>query len=271
MVEGAAIALLIALTAFLIYHFTVHTIRNTRPLGGANVNVTRGHSAESEASFAIDPAQPEVLFGANNQLTTYRSTDSGRTWRNDGEPAVRTPACVRGEPHTAAYKHREYVAFLASPTCGDELTPFLVVTSRAAGSRTWEPVTRVAPPKWPYGYDDAPSLALDHQTGRLYLTWTRSLSEQASAIVLSRSDDAGKTWSSPIIVAPASGAPHLSTIAVGPTGDVYVAGIDARHGIWIARSTNHGRTFGPVQTAARPFRLPWVRCPGRCTAGRPRT
>jgi hypothetical protein len=45
------IAALLALAAFLIYHFTVHTIRNSRPLGGANVNITHGHSAESEASF----------------------------------------------------------------------------------------------------------------------------------------------------------------------------------------------------------------------------
>ena len=257
------IALLIALAAFLIYHFTVHTIRNTRPLGGANVSVTHGTSAESEASFAIDPARPEVLFGANNQLSTYRSANRGRTWSNDGGPVLRSPACVRGEPRTAIYKQREYLAFLASPTCGDELTPYLVVTSRASGARRWEPVTRIAPPKWPYGYDDAPSLALDQRNGRLYLAWTRSLSEQASAIVLSSSADGAHTWSPPVIVAPASGAPHLSTIAVGPSGDVYVAGIDARHGVWIARSTDRGTTFGAVQTAAPLRANPSANCAGQ--------
>jgi hypothetical protein len=262
-VEAVVIALLLALASFLIYHFAVHTIRNSRPLGGTNVNVTHGHSAESEASFAIDPAKPEVLFGASNQLSIYRSTNGGRTWRQEAAPVVREPVCVRGEPHTAADKQREYLAFLATPTCSDELRPFLVVTSRASGTRSWEPMIRVAPPKWPYGYDDAPSLAVDRQSRRLYLAWTRSLNERASAIVVSTSDDRAKTWSPPVIVAPAAGAPHLSTIAVGPSGTVYVAGIDARHGIWIARSADRGRTFGPVQTAAPLRANPSSNCAGQ--------
>jgi hypothetical protein len=262
-IEAVVIAALLALAAFLIYHFTVRTIRNTRPLGGANVNVTHGQSAQSEASFAIDPANPQVLFGASNQLFTYRTTNSGRTWHKEAGPVVHEPVCVRGEPHTAFGKQREYLAFLASPTCSDQLTPFLVVTSRVPTARAWEPVTRVAPPKWPYGYDDAPSLALDQRSGRVYLTWTRSLSEQASAIVLSASDDAGHTWSPPVTVAPAAAAPHLSTVAVGPTGDVYVAGIDARHGVWIVRSTDHGKTFGEVRTVAPLRANPSSNCAGQ--------
>jgi hypothetical protein len=124
-------------------------------------------------------------------------------------------------------------------------------------------VTRVAPPKWAYGYDDASSIAVDQNSGRVYLAWTRSLSEQASAIVLSASDDAGRTWSSPTIVARASAAPHLSTIAVAPGGDVYVAGIDAPHGVWIARSTNRGKTFGDVRPAARLRANPSSNCAGQ--------
>jgi hypothetical protein len=257
------IAALLALAAFLVYHFAVHTIRNTRPLGGANVNVTHGKSGESEASFVLGPSKSGGLFGATNQLFTYRSVNDGRTWRKETSPVVREPACIRGEPHAAAGNHREYLAFLVSPSCGDQLTPYLVVTSRAPGARAWEPVRRVAPRKWPYGYDDAPSLAVDQTSERVYLAWTRSLSEQASAIVFSSSNDRGHTWSSPVIVAPASGAPHLSTIAVGPGGDVYVAGIDARHGVWIARSADGGKTFGPVRTAARLRANPSSNCAGQ--------
>ena len=262
-VEAVIIALLLALTAFLIYHFTVHTIRNTRPLGGANVNVTHGRNAESEASFALDPARPEVLFGANNELSTYNSVNGGRTWRKGAGPVVHGQVCVRGEPHIAIGNEREYLVFIVAPTCGNDLTPYLVATSRATGARSWGPVTRVAPPKWPYGYDDAPSLALDQHSGRLYVAWTRSLSEQASATVLSESDDRGRTWSSPVIIAPAAAAPHLPTIAVGTGGDVYVAGIDARHGIWIVRSADHGKTFGPVQTAAPLRANPSSNCAGQ--------
>ena len=257
------IAAVLALAAFLIFHFTVHTIRNTRPLGGANVNVTHGQSAQSEAAFTIGPSKRGGLFGATNQLFTYRSVNDGRTWRKEASPVVRQPACVRGEPHTAADNQREYLAFLVSPTCDNELTPYLVVTSRAPGAHAWGTVRRVAPPKWPYGYDDAPSLAVDQRSERVYLAWTRSLSEKASAIVLSGSDDGGSTWSSPVIVAPASNAPHLSTIAVGASGDVYAAGIDAPHGVWIARSTDRGKTFGPVRTAAHLRANPSANCAGQ--------
>ena len=66
-----------------------------------------------------------------------------------------------------------------------------------------------------------------------------------------------------MIVAPASGAPHLSTIAVGPSGDVYLAGIDAKHGVWIARSTDQGATFGPVHAAAPLRANPSSNCAGQ--------
>jgi hypothetical protein len=265
LVEGAVIAALIAVGVFLIYHFTVHTIRNTRPLGGVNVNITRGDGGESEASFAIDPARPQVLFGASNQLFAYGSTNGGRTWHSQDGPTVREPACPHGEPQAAAGRAGEYLAFLVAPPCGDLLTPYLVVTSRPYTSARWAPVTRVVPPVWKYGFDDAPAIALDARSGRLYLSWTRSLSAKAAAVVSSTSSDGGRTWSSPVVVAAATDEPHLSTIAVGQGGDVYIAGIDSPHGIWIARSTDHGKTFGALHTAAPLRANPSSNCAGRAT------
>src|SRR5690348_15115348 len=60
-IEAVIVLGLVALGAFLIYHFVVKTIKNTRPLGGANVVVTRGHVAnENEASFTVDPSRPST-------------------------------------------------------------------------------------------------------------------------------------------------------------------------------------------------------------------
>jgi hypothetical protein len=258
------IAVLIVLGGFLVYHFTVHKITNRRPLGGPNVNVTLGVNAtESEASFAVDPAQPQLLFGATNQLLTYSSANGGRTWRSDASPVVREPACVRGEPHIVASTRREFLAFLVSPICGGQITSYLVVSSRAAGTRRWGPVSRVAPATWRYGFDDAPSLALDRGSGTLYLSWTRGLTAKTAATVISRSSDGGRKWSSPAVVAPAADEPHLSTIAVAPGGDVYVAGIDAKRGVWIARSTDGGRSFGATRTAVRLRANPSSSCAGQ--------
>jgi hypothetical protein len=260
------IAVLLAVAGFLVYHFTVHKIANRRPLGGANVNVTQGVNAtENEASFSVNPARPQQLFGATNQLLTYSSANGGRTWRADASPAVREPACVRGEPHTAASADHEFLAFLVSPKCGGPVTSYLAFTSRTAGARRWARVSRVAPATWRYGFDDAPSLSLDERTGTLYLSWTRGLTSKTAAAVVSRSSDAGRTWSPPTIVDPAAAAPHLSTIAVGATGDVYVAGIDEPHGIWVARSTDGGHSFTAPRTAAPLRANPSATCAGQAS------
>src|SRR3954452_20890208 len=65
-IEAVVIAALIALVAFLVYHFTVHKIVNHRPLGGANVDISNVDFDQSQAAFAADPRNPKHLFGASN-------------------------------------------------------------------------------------------------------------------------------------------------------------------------------------------------------------
>lgn len=256
---------LTALTAFLIYHFVVHTIHNSRPLGGANVDVSRAQLVQSEMSFAIDPARPRVLFGASNdsggeRVLIYDSSDGGATWRRSEGPAVPGDSCSHGEPRVAIGPNgREYLAFVADSFCGDTLTPYLVVTSRAGPRARWGPIVRVAPKTWKYGFDDAPDLALDDRNGTLYLAWTRSLAVDTAPVVVSRSSDGGRTWSAPVPL-PGLEHAHLASIVVTPGGDVVVAGIDAAHGIWIVRSTDGGRTFGAVRTAAPLLANPSAEC-----------
>ena len=149
------------------------------------MNVTQGVNAtENEASFAIDRSRPQLLFGATNQLLTYRTSNSGRTWRSGASPNVREPACARGEPHTVINGGREVMAFLISPTCSDQLTSYLGVTSRKVGTDRWSPVARVAPATWKFGFDDAASLAFDGRSGRLYLSWTRGIAAKEEATVV---------------------------------------------------------------------------------------
>src|SRR5690348_9462581 len=88
-IEAVIVIGLLALGAFLVYHFVVKTIRNTRPLGGANVVVTRGHIAnENEASFTVDPAHPATIVGAANDLTSYTSVNDGRMWTRAAPPRL---------------------------------------------------------------------------------------------------------------------------------------------------------------------------------------
>jgi hypothetical protein len=263
--EGVALVVVTAVGVLLVYHFFVHSIKNTRPLGGPNVEVTAGvNAAESEASFASRPSQPRFLFGATNQLLSYTSRNGGRTWQSDHAPAVRSFECIRGEPHVAAGASREYLAFLVQPTCGgSDVIAYLAFTSRGYRDHRWSAVTRVAPKVWKYGYDDAASLAIDRNTGQLYLSWTRGVGPKKAEIVFSTSTDSGKTWSPPKTIVPAGAEPHLSSLAVAPDGDVYVAGIDAPHGIWIVRSTDRGKTFTAPSAAAQLRANPSDGCAGQ--------
>jgi hypothetical protein len=260
-VEGVVIVILLAVGAFLIYHFFVKHIRNTRPLGGTNVLVTHGHVAtENETSFAVDSMRSNVLFGASNELRTYTSTDGGRTWRGDDGPAFKPGSCAHGEPRAASAGGREIIAFLVGSPCGDQITPFLAATARAGPTGAWSALRRLAPPAWKYGFDDAPAIAAAPHGNALYVSWTRSLSANGAGIVVSRSDDAGRTWRAPVLVVPPADQAHLSTIAVAPNGTVYVAGIDNRHGIWIAQSRDDGRTFSAPQQAGHLRANPAATC-----------
>lgn len=249
------IAGLIVLTGFLVYHFTVHQIVNRRPLGGPNVDVSPATFDQSQAAFAVDPHNTRRVFGASNDtglevLRIYESANGGRTWSTASGPAVPGGSCAHGQPSVAVGADgREYLAFLAAEYCGDTLTPHLVVTSRAPGGR-WAPLVRVAAQAWKYGFDDAPTLALDERSGRLYVAWTRSLSKTEATVVVSSSADGGTTWTAPAPVSDALRHPHRARIAVAAGGAVYVTGIDASIGVWIARSTDAGRTFGPPRAAA---------------------
>src|SRR3954449_9100686 len=211
-VEFLVIAGLIALTAFLVYHFTTHTIANKRPLGGPNTTLAQLGFDQSQMSFTQAGG---TLFGASNDtggevLDVFTSTD-GKDWqRTDGPPVGE--GCAQGSPQVAALPGGgELMAFLGAPECGkiQSLTPFLVVTTRDATTGRWSRITRVAPAAWEYGFDDGPSLAVG--PNRLYLAWTRSISKYQATTVVSSSTDRGKTWSAPVVVSKALDHPHLTT------------------------------------------------------------
>jgi hypothetical protein len=267
------IAALVALAAFLVYHFTVHTIVNRRPLGGTNVPVLAADFDQSQAAFAVDPSAAQHLFGASNDaglevLRIYESANGGKTWKATSGPAVPGGSCANGEPSVAVDgSGREYLAFLASKFCGDSLTPYLVVTSRASPTGRWAPLARVVRAAWKYGFDDAPAIAVDDHSQRVYVAWTRGLAKSDAGIVLSTSTDGARTWSAPRAISGTLVHAHRARVAVASNGDVYVAGFDAKLGVWITRSTNRGATFADPRTAAELLANPAGGC--ALTAGDP--
>jgi hypothetical protein len=255
-IEAVVIAAVIALAAFLVYHFTVHKIVNHRPLGGANVDVSNIDFDQSQAAFAVDPTNPKHLFGASNDtglevLRIYESTNGGKTWSRSNGPAVAGGSCAHGNPRVAFGRDgRELLTFLAAPFCGDSLTPYLVVTSRRAGER-WAPLARVTPPTWKYGFDDAPDIAVDPRTGHVTLTWTQGISKEAAQTSTSTSADGGKTWSRAVPLWFKLDHPHLTRVTYASNGDEYVTGIDAKLGLWAYR-VGQGEPMTAAKIAANP-------------------
>ena len=248
-IEAAIVLVLVAIGAAVAWKLSIHHMHNPRGLGGRNVDVAPTPGSQTEATFVAAPGHPNVLIGFDDALVAHTSTDGGRTWHAQDSGAL-TTLCTHRDPRLALDPSgRQYLAYIASDLCGDELQPYLLVATRASSTAPWR-VVRVTKHTWEFGYDDAPSIAVDGHSGAAYVAFTRSLGPHQEAVVVSHSADHGATWSDPVVVDPPDAKPHLAQVAVGANGVVYVAGIDGPHGIWATRSTDGGRTFGPAAKLA---------------------
>ena len=116
--------------------------------------------------------------------------------------------------------------------------------SRSASPRSGEPGSTTSPPSRSTTRPASP------HRGRVYLAWTRIARNVVFSIVLSHSDNGGRTWSKPVKVREGRVLTY-ATVATGPTGAVYVAWDDVEEfGIWMARSTDGGAHFRDLRKVA---------------------
>jgi len=240
-----------------------HSLHNNRPLGGPQVDVSHVQGIQSETTIAVGPTNPELLLaGSNDELFTtrvYTSSDGGRKWRSVGGPPLADRAqCGLGDPAIAiASDGHEYYAFLADLSCvqGEDL-PHLFVADRATFRAEWHTFPVPGPPRPRFLFDDKPATAVDdsprsRHRGRVYLTWSRYGNRTPTVLETSRSDDNGRTWSTPTAVGFYRFEPDTSTFAVGPDGSPYVVAADPFDGLlWIARSTDGGAHFRDLHAFA---------------------
>jgi hypothetical protein len=87
--------------------------------------------------------------------------------------------------------------------------------------------------------------------GQLYAAWT----EYEGRLLISRSTDAGQTFSAPLLVAGTSQLPtRAPALAIGPEGRVHLAwtvGEDPRADIRVAISDDEAASFGPPRTVGQ--------------------
>jgi hypothetical protein len=258
LLEAVAVLSATALGAAIIYLIYRHPIGSPWKVAGVNVqDVSRETGIQTEVAVAADSSNPRVLFGASNEslepeIRVFSSTNSGRTWSSGAGPAYDPNTCAWGDPAVAVGGDgRQYVAFTEKSICapGPDLTPYLVVGSRPGPTGKWT-VRRIARPAVNFGFDDKPAISVGAD-GRAYVAWSRLLGRRYQTTVVSSSADGGRAWSRPQVVSRKLAQPQLVTIAAGPSGVVYLAGVEKR-GIWIARSADAGRSF-TTRTAAAPL------------------
>jgi hypothetical protein len=184
-------------------------------------------------------------------MRIYASTDKGRTWRTTTThpPSGKNLASCSSDPGVAIDgRGRQYYSFVRAVPCRDGARQHVFVVVRAGPDAAWSRPIRVAT-LGRARLDDKPAIAVDTSPaspfrGRVYLAWTRIARNIVFSIVLSHSDDGGRTWSRPVKVNRTGREVTYANVAVSRKGTVYVAWDDVgEFGLWMARSTDGGRRF----------------------------
>jgi hypothetical protein len=239
------------------------------------VDITpRGARRPAEVSVAINPASPDHVIavmlegGAPGQPRVsnhcYSSTDGGRTWR--AVARVNPDGRVQGDDAVVFSRDgiafHGYISFDGIRVERPERAFSGIFVSSSRDGLSWsKPVAVVDHVNTAIPFEDKPWIGVDRSEvsphrGNIYVAWTRfdvygsDNPAHRSHIMLSRSRDGGRTFSSPYEVSDETGDAKDSDGTVegvvpvaGPNGDVYVTWAGPR-GLVFDRSTDGGWTFG---------------------------
>jgi BNR repeat-like domain len=225
------------------------------------VDVSNAAGSQNEPAIAVDPTNPDILIASSNSLVSpmsvYTSTDGGLSWSAQAVPPDRPPGICLGDPAvTIDTRGRQYFAFLRDVPCGSNDAPTgLMVATRSGPRERWRlPTDSLAGALRSTESNDKPAITADTSpqsphNDQVYVAWARAVDSHVHAIVVSHSDDGGRTWSTPVRVDDSSVDSGYPSIATGPEGEVYVAWHPFEEDrIVIAASFDGGRTFGSART-----------------------
>jgi hypothetical protein len=223
------------------------------------IDLSRAHGAQTEASIAVDPSDPKVLLAASQDgyacaLRIYSSDDAGRSWRSTAfstpgaeltrrDPAWRGHLCAGNEWVGVDATGGQYVAFVAGDVALSPRGYTLFVASRQSDRTRWRTAAQVDPSK--AGLDDKPMLLVDTSPssphrGRLYVAWSRSVNSEVRTVLLAHSDDGGGSWSMPEQIGEGWGV-HL---ALARDGVLFASWWGSDGYLAVNRSTDGGDHFG---------------------------
>ena len=240
---------------------------------GNNVDASHECGSQSETSIAINPAIPSNVIAGSNEIQRLPmramfSKDGGKTFTGVDLPlpSPRTkngfdfgsdPGIAFDSKGNAYYSY--IVVFFSS---GGSINGTEMAVARSGdGGATWT-ATFFAPQTGEGQFNDKPMITVDTTAAhhdRIYVAWDNATGNSSSTkngnnVVLSFSDDGGRTFSTP---APVSGNFVGKTGGIGAdpyvtsNGDVHVAWQDYAH-LVIADAVSHdgGATFSTPHVIA---------------------
>ena len=249
------------------------------PQAPPNYQVTTGKRDQNEPSIAISPRDPLTMVAGSNDYNTpnsdawtgvYTTHDGGVTWKSSfipgysggpssalsGYHGAGDPVLVAADDGTFYYAG---IAFMRprSPT------PFnlhpgydncVFVAKSTDGGNTFTPVVVWSALNSMVRFDDKEWVAVDSQTGNVYIAWVIFTLELTARVMFSRSTDGGQTWSRPYAISDTkSGEVNLqgTAIVVDSQSNVHVTFLDYGTGhVRYAKSTDKGSSFStPIDVA----------------------
>jgi hypothetical protein len=225
---------------------------------GPEVRVSNLPGPQSNATITVDPTNDKILLAGSNSMlegTTrlYGSTDGGvswQTWTAFPPPSSARAGCAADPGVAIDLRGRQYSSFVRANPCREDGVYRVYVVTRPAADAAWSPPIRVAP-LGTARLDDKPTIAVDTSPvsrfrNRVYVAWSRLSRAAIFSIVLSHSDDGGRTWSKPVKVNRTGRELTYASIGISRRGTLYVAWSDVSNfALHIARSTDGGLHFGP--------------------------
>ena len=150
---------------------------------------------------------------------------------------------------------------------------FMTVMRSNDAGRTWSGPTKVAPlgTIGTYNPDDGsplrvgdylPDIAVDMDSGAAYIAWSDAQGGAVNHVVLSRSTDGGRHWSTPVPVSDPAVESFNHAVEVTETGSVAVLYYNIRNNtpapglptdVWLTHSEDGGRTFAGDDHLFGPF------------------
>ncbi|MGB8480041.1 MAG: sialidase family protein [Acidobacteriaceae bacterium] len=221
----------------------------------------------SEPSVAVNPINPkQVVVAYQNQASIAYSTDAGEHWEHAANTAPKDFKVSGDVSVTYDNQGHAILCSIAFNKLGTfnywghaTKTNAVLIRRSLDGGKTWEPapITVSVQPQQPgIPFEDKPYIVADTSHGKyasnLYIAWTRwSLVD--SRMVLSRSADDGKTWSTPMEIDQTPGLPRDDNGAlegfdgaVGADSTLYAVW-SASNDLQFTTSRDGGKTFAKVK------------------------